>query len=49
MYKIDNQLYSTGNYTQYFVKIFKEKESENEYIYMCVYVYNWITLLYTWN
>ena len=29
-------LYSTGNYTQYFVITYKEKESEKEYIYMYV-------------
>ena len=29
-------LYSTGNYTQYFVITDKEKESEKEYIYMYV-------------
>ena len=34
-YKIDNKapLYSTGNYTQYFVITSKGKESEKEYIY----------------
>lgn len=37
-------LYSTGNYSQYFVINYNVKESE-EYIY--VYMYNLITLLYT--
>ena len=30
-------LYSTGKYTQYFIITNKEKESEEEYICMCVY------------
>ena len=34
-------LYSTGNYTQYLVVIYDEKESENMYV--------WIPLLYTRN
>ena len=39
-------LYSTGNYTQYFVITYKGKEYEkNRYICM----YNWTTLLHTWN
>ena len=38
-------LYSTGNYAQYLITIYKGKESEKVYIYM----YNWTTLLYTWN
>ena len=43
IYKIDNQqdlLYSTGNYAQNFVIIYKGKESEKESIrkYMCVYM-----------
>ena len=29
-------LYSTGNYTQYFVITFKVKEFEKEYIYICI-------------
>ena len=35
VYKINNkdQLYGTGNYTQYFVITYKEKESEKEHIY----------------
>ena len=46
MCKIDNSkdlLYSTGNYTQYFVITYKGKESEKEY--MC----NWGTVLDTCN
>ena len=31
-------LYSTGNYTQYFVINYKGKESEKEYIYVHVYI-----------
>ena len=35
IYKINNKdlLYSTGNYTQYFVIIYMGKDSENIYIY----------------
>ena len=36
LYKIDDQqgpLYSTGNYIQY-----NGKESETEYIYICIYI-----------
>ena len=33
-------LYSTGNYTQYFVITYKRKESGN--IYVCVYIYIYI-------
>ena len=29
-------LYSTGSYTQYFALIYKENESEKEYIYVCI-------------
>ena len=29
-------LYSTENYTQYFVITYKGKESEKEYIYVCI-------------
>ena len=34
-------LYSTGNYAQYFVMTYKEKENEKEYIYiyMCIHTY----------
>ena len=39
----EDLLYSTGNYTQYFVITYKGKESEKEYIY----IYNSTTLLYT--
>jgi len=54
IYKVDNQqgpTNSIGNYTQYFAITYKGKESENEYIYVCVYIhsYIWITLLYIWN
>ena len=35
-------LYSTGNSTQYFVITYKGKESEKEYIYMCVCIYTHI-------
>ena len=31
-----NLLYSTGNFTQYSVIIYKETESEKEWIYVCV-------------
>ena len=31
-------LYSTGNYIQYFVITILEKESEKEYIPVCVYI-----------
>ena len=31
-------LYSTRNYTQYFVITYKEKESEKEYIYVYIYI-----------
>ena len=37
IYKIDNQLCSTGNSTQYFVITYKGKESEKEYIHIYVY------------
>ena len=39
MCKIDNKdlLYSTGNYTQYFVITYKGKESEKEYMYTHMY------------
>ena len=33
-------LYSTGNYTQYFVITYKGKESEKEYIYNIYIIYN---------
>ena len=36
-------LYSTGNYSQYFVIIYKGKESEKENIYIYVYIYPYIT------
>ena len=32
-------LYGTGNYIQYILITYNEKE----------YVYNWVTLSYTWN
>ena len=32
-------LYSTGNYTQYFVITYKGKESEKEKIYIHTYIY----------
>ena len=31
-------LYSTGNYTQYLIIIYSERESEKEYIYTYTYV-----------
>ena len=31
-------LYSTGNSTQYLVITYREKESEKEYIYTCIYI-----------
>ena len=39
--------YSTGNSSQYSVMVYVGKESEREWI--CVYIYNWITLLYRRN
>ena len=33
-YKNKDQMYSTGNYTQYFLLAYKGKESEKEYIYI---------------
>ena len=42
IYKIDTNsdlLYSTGNYTQYFVITYKGKESEKEYICMDICIY----------
>ena len=38
-------LYITGDYIQYPVINHNGKEYEKE----CIYMYNWITLLYTWN
>ena len=40
-------LYSTGNSTQYSVMACMGKESKKKSGYMCMY--NWFTLLYTWN
>ena len=34
-----------GNYIWYLIIIYYGKESEKEYIY--IYMYNWITLMYT--
>ena len=34
-----NLLYSTGKYTQYFVMIYKRKESVKEYIYSFIVIY----------
>ena len=31
--------YSTGNNTQYLVITYNGKESEKEYIYVCIYIY----------
>ena len=46
-------LYSTGNYTQYYVITYKGKESEKEYICVCVSIYLSIYLtecvLCTWD
>ena len=42
IYKIGKQqglLYTTGNYTQYFVISYVGKESEKEYIYIYIYIY----------
>ena len=39
--------YSTGNSTRYSVISYMGKESEKEWIR--VDIYNWITVLYTWN
>ena len=40
MYLINKELlYSTGNYTQYFVITCKKKESEKEYIHMHTYTH----------
>ena len=44
----NKDLYSTGDYIQYLVIAYNRKESEKN-IYVCMYIYNWITLLYTWN
>ena len=56
IYKIDNKdlLYSTGNYTQYFVIKYKGKESEKEciyeiYIYIYTYKYIYITESYVYE
>ena len=43
IYKIYSQQGPAGNYTQYFV-IIREKNLKKN-----VFVYNWITVLYTWN
>ena len=45
-------LYSIVNYSQYVVINYNRKEYEKEYILyisMCMYICNWITLLYTRN
>ena len=49
IYKIDNKgiLYSTGNYPLYLIIIYEKRIRSR--IYMCVYIYNWITLMYTGN
>ena len=39
-------LYSTGNYTQYFVIMYKGEESEKNR-YICMYMCNQFKLLYT--
>ena len=44
--KAEDLLYSTGNSTQYSVMVYVGEESEKEW---CVYIYNWITLLYSRN
>ena len=33
-------LYSTGNYTRYLIITYNGKESEKEYVYICLYVYD---------
>ena len=50
--EIRGLLYGTGSYTVfwatgYFVIMYKVKESEKEYTYIYVCVYNWITVPYT--
>ena len=42
-----NLLCSTRNSAQYSVRIYMRKESEKEWMY--IYMYNWVTLGYTWN
>ena len=40
-------LYSTGNYTQYYVITYKEKNLKKNiyiYIYVCIYIYIYIKL-----
>ena len=41
-------LYSTGNYIQYLAITYNAKESKKECVYIYIYIYNQITLLYTW-
>ena len=38
MKQVNNKdlLYSTGNYTQYIIIMYNGKESEKEYIYICI-------------
>ena len=40
-------LYSTGNFTQYSVITYMGKESEEEYIHVCIYIYISKSLCYT--
>ena len=54
MCKIDKQwgfTLCTGNYIQYLIINCNRKEMKRvyRYIYIHMYMYNWITLLYTWN
>ena len=53
IYKIDNKdlLYSTGNYTQYFVITYNGRECPKKTIcrYRDIDMYSWITLLYIRN
>ena len=50
---VKDLLYGTKNCTQYFVITYKERESEEEYVHMCVYmymcVYVCIYYIYTYN
>ena len=42
-------LYTTGNYIQYPVTNYNAKEYGKVYIYVCMYVFNLITLMHSRN
>ena len=42
-------LYSAGKYNQYFIIIYKGKESEKEYTHTHTHTHNWLAVMYTWN